>query len=116
MTYGAETVIPIETSFSTLRTSTFTPSNNEELLGKSLDLIEEKRKSDDTTSLLPPETQAKVRCQCEATTINTRRLGIEKSFGKCQEPSLGKAGAQLGRTISHHFSSRDRCILLRRLR
>ena len=43
MTYGAETVIPIETSFSTLRTSTFTPSNNEELLGKSLDLIEEKR-------------------------------------------------------------------------
>ena len=43
MTYRAETVIPLETSFPTLRTSTFTLSNNDELLGKSLDLIEEKR-------------------------------------------------------------------------
>ena len=43
MTYGAEAVIPLETSFPTLRTSTFTPSNNDELLGKSLDLIEERR-------------------------------------------------------------------------
>ena len=43
MTYGAEAVIPLETSFPTLRTSTFTPSNNDELLGKILDLIEEKR-------------------------------------------------------------------------
>ena len=43
MTYGAEVVIPLETSFPTLRTSTFTPSNNDELLGKSLDLIEERR-------------------------------------------------------------------------
>ena len=43
MTYGAEVVIPLETSFPTLRTSTFTPSNNDELLGMSLDLIEERR-------------------------------------------------------------------------
>ena len=43
MTYEVEAVIPIETSFLTLRTSTFTLSNNEELLGKSLDLIKEKR-------------------------------------------------------------------------
>ena len=43
MTYGAEAVILLETSFPTLRTSTFTPSNNNELLGKSLDLIEERR-------------------------------------------------------------------------
>ena len=43
MTYGAEAVIPLETSFPTLRTSTFTSSNNDELLGKSLDLIEERR-------------------------------------------------------------------------
>ena len=43
MTYGAEDVIPIETSFPTLRMSTFTPSNNDELLGKSLDLIEDRR-------------------------------------------------------------------------
>ena len=43
MTYGAEAVIPLETSFPTLITSTFTSSNNDELLEKSLDLIEERR-------------------------------------------------------------------------
>ena len=43
MTYGAKVVIPLETSFSTLRTSTFILSNNDELLGKNLDLIEERR-------------------------------------------------------------------------
>ena len=41
MTYGIEAVIPLETRFLTLRMSSFTPSNNDELLGKSLDLIEE---------------------------------------------------------------------------
>ena len=43
MAYEAEAIILIETSFPTLMTSTFTPSNNDEPLGKSLDLIEEKR-------------------------------------------------------------------------
>ena len=43
MTYGAEAVIPLETNFPTLRTSTFTTSKNDELLGKSLDLIEERK-------------------------------------------------------------------------
>ena len=41
MTYGVEVVIPLETGFPTLRMSSFTPSNNDGLLGKSLDLIEE---------------------------------------------------------------------------
>ena len=45
MSYGAEAVIPIETSFPTLRTQSFNPSNNDELLGRSLDLIEERRES-----------------------------------------------------------------------
>ena len=45
MTYGAKAVIPLETGFPTLRTSSFTPSNNDELLGKSLDLIEERREN-----------------------------------------------------------------------
>ena len=31
MTYSAETIIPLETGFPTLRTSSFTPSNNDEL-------------------------------------------------------------------------------------
>ena len=45
MTYGAEVVIPLETGFPTLRTSSFNPSDNDEHLKKNLDLIEEKRES-----------------------------------------------------------------------
>ena len=45
ISYGAEAVIPLETGFPTLRTSSFTSSNNDELLGKSLDLIEERREN-----------------------------------------------------------------------
>ncbi|XP_075674720.1 uncharacterized protein LOC142643877 [Castanea sativa] len=43
MTYGAEVVIPLETRFPTMRTNSFTPSNNDGLLEKSLDFIEERR-------------------------------------------------------------------------
>ena len=45
MTYEAEAVIPLETSFPTSRTSSFNPSDNDEQLTKSLDLIEEKREN-----------------------------------------------------------------------
>ena len=45
MTYGAETIIPLETDFLTLKTSSFSPSSNNELLEKSLDFIEERRES-----------------------------------------------------------------------
>ena len=45
MTYGAEAVIPLETGFPTLRTSAFTSDGNDELLGKNLDLIEERREN-----------------------------------------------------------------------
>jgi len=45
ITYGTEAVIPLETEFPTLRMSFFTPNNNEGLLKKSLDLIEEQREN-----------------------------------------------------------------------
>ena len=45
MSYEAEAVISIETGFSTLRTQSFNSSNNDELLERILDLIEEKRES-----------------------------------------------------------------------
>ena len=45
MSYGAETIIPIEMGFPTLRTQSFNPSHNDELLERSLDLIEERRES-----------------------------------------------------------------------
>ena len=43
MTYGAEAVIPLETNFPTLKTSSFCPNGKNKLLEKSLDLIEERR-------------------------------------------------------------------------
>ena len=45
MSYEAEAVIPIEMGFPTLRTQSFNSSNNDELLERSLDLIEERRES-----------------------------------------------------------------------
>ena len=45
MTYGAKAVIHLETGFPTSRTSSFNPSDNDEQLTKSLDLIEEKREN-----------------------------------------------------------------------
>ena len=45
MTYGAETIVPLKTGFPTLRTSSFTPSSNDELLEKSLNLIEERKEN-----------------------------------------------------------------------
>ena len=45
MTYGTKAVIPLETGFPTLRTSSFTPSNNNGLVGKSLDLVEKWREN-----------------------------------------------------------------------
>ena len=45
MTYGVEAVIPLENGFPTMRTSTFTSDGNDELLKKSLDLVEERRRN-----------------------------------------------------------------------
>ena len=45
MTYGAKTVIPLETGFLMPRTSFFTLSGNDRLLKKSLDLFEERREN-----------------------------------------------------------------------
>ena len=45
MTYGFEAVIPLETRFLTLKTSLFTLNSNNNLLEKSLDLIEEQREN-----------------------------------------------------------------------
>ena len=45
MTYGVEAVIPLENGFPTMRTSTFTSDGNDELLKKSLDLVEERREN-----------------------------------------------------------------------
>ena len=45
MTYGAEAVIPLETGFPTIRTSSFNPKDNDEQLTRNLDLIEVRREN-----------------------------------------------------------------------
>ena len=45
MTNGAKTVIPLKTGFPKLRTNAFTSDSNNELLKKSLDLIEKRREN-----------------------------------------------------------------------
>ena len=81
MIYGAKAVLPLETSFPTLKTGTLTPSNNDELLGRSLDLIEEKReKGNDSIGILPPKTQARVWCQYKTTATSARRPGAKENF------------------------------------
>ena len=45
MTYGAEAVIPLETGFPMLKTSSFSPSSNDKLLKRGLDLIKERREN-----------------------------------------------------------------------
>ena len=45
MTYGAEAIIPLERGFPTLKTSSFSPSSNDNLLERGLDLIEERREN-----------------------------------------------------------------------
>ena len=45
MSYGAEAVTPLQTGFSTLKTQSFNPNDNDELLERNLDLIEERRES-----------------------------------------------------------------------
>ena len=45
MSDGAEVVIPIETGFLMLRTQAFNPNDNDRLLERSLDLIEERREN-----------------------------------------------------------------------
>ena len=45
MSYGAEAVIPIEIGFPTLRTQMFNPNDNDRLLERSLNLLEERREN-----------------------------------------------------------------------
>ena len=45
MTYGVKAIFPHESGFPMLRTSSFTLNNNDGLLEKSLDLIEERREN-----------------------------------------------------------------------
>ena len=93
MTYGAEAVIPLENSFPTLRTSTFTSDGNDELLKKSLDLVEERRENA-TVQLTYYQHKLK---QGYDTNVRLRPLApgdlvLRKVLGNTKNPAWGKLG------------------------
>ena len=93
MTYGAEAVIPLETRFITLRTSSFTPSSNDGLLKKSLDLIE-KRRENVMVQLAHYEHKLK---QGYDSNVRSRPLALgdlvlRKILGTVKNPAWGKLG------------------------
>ena len=93
MTYGAEAVLPLETKFPTLKSSTFTPRNNNELLGRSLDLAKEKREK---AMIQLAYYHQKLKRGYDAN-VKLRPLGpsdlmMRKIFGSAKNPSWGKLG------------------------
>ena len=91
MTYGPEAVIPLETGFPTLRTSLFNPDNNNRLLEKSLDLVEERREA---IMVQLAYYQQKLK-QGHNTSVRARPLApddlvLRKVVGTTKNPSWGK--------------------------
>ena len=93
MTYGAEAVIPLETGFPTLKISSFTPNNNDELLGKSLDLIKERREN---AMIQLAYYQYKLKQSYNANVrlkpLAPRDLVLRKVLGAVKNPAWGKLG------------------------
>ena len=93
MTYGDEVVIPLETSFPTLRTSTFTPSNNDELLGMSLDLIEERReKAMVQLAYYHQKLKQRYDVNVKLRPLAPGDLVLRKVLGNTKNPTWGKLG------------------------
>ena len=93
MTYEAEVVIPLETGFPTLRTSSFMPSNNDGLLEKSLDLIEEQREN---AIVQLAYYQHKLKQEYDANVklrpLVPGDLVLRKVMGTTKNPAWGKLG------------------------
>ena len=93
MTYEAKTVIPLETSFPMLRTSTFTLSNNDELLRKSLDLIEEGReKAMIQLAYYHQKLKQGYDANVKLRPLAPGDLVLRKILGSAKNPAQGKLG------------------------
>ena len=94
MTYEAKTVIPLETGFPTPMTSSFNPSCNNELLEKSLDLIEEKREN---AMVQLTYYQHKLKQGYDANVklrpLVSGDLVLRKVLGTAKNPTWGKLGS-----------------------
>ena len=117
MTYGADAVIPLETGFPMLRTSLFTPNNNDSLFERSLDLIKEQRENV-TVQLAYYQQKLK---QGYDSSVRLRPLApgdlvLRKVISTAKKPGIWKVRVQLGRAIPYHLGSWYWCILPRRFR
>ena len=93
MSYGAEVVNPIKTGFLTLRTQSFNPSNNDELLERSLDLIKGRKESARVQLAyyqhkLKQDYDAKVKLR----PLEPGDLVLKKVLGMAKNPTWGKLG------------------------
>ncbi|XP_065625199.1 uncharacterized protein LOC112017322 [Quercus suber] len=97
MTYGAEAVIPLETNFPTQRTSSFTPDSNDELLGRSLDLVDERRERE-MVQLAYYQQKLKQRydANVKLRPLASGDLVLRKVIGATKNPSWG-SWVQTGR-------------------
>ncbi|XP_065616445.1 uncharacterized protein LOC136061919 [Quercus suber] len=93
MTYGAEAVIPLETGFPTMKTSLFSLTINNELLEKSLDLIEKMREN---AMVRLAHYQQKLRQGYNANVklrpLKPGDLVLRKVVGTAKNPAWGKLG------------------------
>ena len=93
MTYGSKAVIPLEIGFSTIRTSSFNPKDNDEQLSRSLDLIAEKREN---AMVQLAYYQQKLKQSYDAN-VKLRPLApgdlvLRKVVGATKNPAWGKLG------------------------
>ena len=93
MMYRTEAVIPLENGFPTLRTSMFTSDGNEELLKKSLDLVEERREN---AMVQLAYYQHKLKqgydMNVKLRPLAPRDLVLRKVLGNTKNPVWGKLG------------------------
>ena len=104
MTYGAQAVISLENGFPTMRTSTFTSDSNDELLKKSLDLVEE-RKENAMVQLAYYQHRLKqgYNMNVKLRPLAPRDLVLRKVLGNTKNPAWGKLGPNW--EGPHHITS-----------
>lgn len=104
ITYGVEAMNSLETRFPTLRTSSFTPSSNDRLLEKSLDLVEERREN---AMVQLAYYQHKLK-QGYNSNVRSRPLApgdlvLRKVLGTAKNPAWGKLGPTGKTRIASHL-------------
>ena len=93
MTYRAEVVIPLEANFLTLRTNSFTPDSNDELLGKKLDLINKQReKAMIQLAYYHQKLKQGYDANVKLRPLAPGDLVLRKVVGAAKNPSWGKLG------------------------